>query len=70
MESTKLEQWCEAWWKEHGYDVKIVRRELTRTEYLVNGELWTVPLVPVVGYEQFRKNFLSYWKEDSRCRRK
>ena len=65
LQATRLELWCEAWWRDHGWKVKILHRELAFTEYEISsarGRLhYQVPLVPVQGSRQFEEDFLSYW---------
>lgn len=62
MDATRLELWCEQWWREHGFQVKIVNRELVRTVYDVDGERFDVPLIPIGGSKLFFDNFLLYWE--------
>lgn len=61
--ATKLELWCEGWWRDLGYKPKILRRELAFTDYKIGSEVFQVPLVPVQGTEQFRADFLARWRD-------
>ena len=62
MDATRLELWCEQWWREHGFHVKIVNRELVRTVYDVDGERFDIPLIPIGGSALFSENFILYWE--------
>lgn len=62
MDATKLEMWCEQWWRGNGFRMKIVNRELAGTVYDVDGERFYVPLLPIGGPVLFRENFLLYWE--------
>ena len=67
MEPTRLELWCEKWWADHGWEVKIIRRELAYTDYrLIKGRKhfdFQIPIVPVQGSVNFMKEFEEEWEE-------
>ena len=66
MEPTRLELWCEKWWADHGWEVKIIRRELAYTDYeLKKGKAYRkyqIPIVPVQGSVNFMKEFEEEWE--------
>ena len=63
---TRLELWCEKWWRDHGWEVRLIRRELAFSRYELTGHngrsQYVVPLVPVQGSDNFRRDFESYWE--------
>lgn len=66
MEPTRLELWCEKWWADHGWEVKILRRELAYTDYeLKKGrahQKYQVPIIPVQGSVNFMREFEEEWE--------
>ena len=60
--ATKLELWCEEWWRNRGYDVKIAARELAYTIYNVGGEEVRVPLMLVGEREDFKQAVMTKWR--------
>lgn len=64
--ATKLELWCEQFWRDHGFVIANIDRELLKTTYkIVNNSgkesKYTVPLVPVVPVAEFKQEFESFW---------
>lgn len=64
VQATKLELWCEATWRELGYTPQILRREYAFTDYKIGSAIFQVPLVPVQGTEQFKREFLDRWEDN------
>lgn len=60
--ATKLEMWCEAWWRDHGHHVRMVERNTAFTIYRVDGEEVRVPLLTAKAQEEFKRQIMERYE--------
>ena len=64
--ATKLELWCERFWRDHGCEIIHLSRELLKTTYRIVDSTgkeieYAVPIVPTVPMADFKREFELMW---------